>query len=139
MDEVGYKYTSGGSGTHYHCRENTTNWHEAAKVTGMSNFWYAEELDMESLIQINPVSTSVQATNDWSYYGGGVLDDRYCCDAATDQNCVYSLNHAVLVVGYGHDEDSGLDYWLIKNSWTARWGEEGYVKLKKGTGHCGVG
>merc|ERR1712180_237569 len=47
------------------------------------------------------------------------------------------LNHAVLVVGYGRQ--SGQDYWLIKNSWGRSWGENGFVKVKKGTGHCGVG
>ena len=39
------------------------------------------------------------------------------------------LNHGVLVVGYGLDEASGLEYWLIKNSWNTTWGDKGYLKI----------
>merc|ERR1711970_1493546 len=105
----------------------------------MQNKWYTDEQDMETLVQINPVSTSVQATTTWYDYAGGVLDDPQCCDAAYDSECVYNLNHAILVVGYGYDDYSGEYYWLIKNSWADWWGDRGFLKLKKGTGHCGVG
>ena len=48
-------------------------------------------------------------------------------------------NHAVLVVGYGTDSASGLDYWLVKNSWGSSWGSNGYIKIQKGKGMCGIG
>ena len=50
-----------------------------------------------------------------------------------------STNHAVLVVGYGTDPTSKLDYWLIRNSWGTNWGANGFFKLQRGNGQCGIG
>jgi hypothetical protein len=55
--------------------------------------------------------------------------------------CGTSADHAVLVVGYGTDSQSGKDYWLVKNSWGDQWGEQGYVRMLRGkgdSGECGV-
>ena len=67
----------------------------------------------------------------WNNYTSGVLDTS---------KCGTSLDHAVLVTGWGHDSKSGLDYWEVKNSWGTRWGDKGYIKLAitNGKGICGV-
>ena len=49
----------------------------------------------------------------------------------------YPTDHAVLVVGYGNEK--GVDYWLIKNSWGTEWANEGFGKIRSGTGQCGIG
>ena len=46
------------------------------------------------------------------------------------------VNHAVLAVGFG--TMNGMDYWIIKNSWGATWGDSGYFKMQRGVNMCGI-
>jgi hypothetical protein len=47
------------------------------------------------------------------------------------------INHAVTVVGYG--TQNGMPYWLVKNSWGPNWGDNGYIRIRRGTNECGIG
>lgn len=42
------------------------------------------------------------------------------------------VDHAVLVVGIEKDF-LGQEYWIIKNSWGASWGEKGFIRFAKGS------
>ena len=80
-----------------------------------------------------PVSVAIEAdTTVFQLYSGGILDS---------DKCGTNLDHGVLLVGYGTDND--VDYWTIKNSWGESWGEEGYIRIKRTTsenspGTCGI-
>ena len=67
---------------------------------------------------VGPVSIAVDAAS-WMFYGSGVLDG----------DCGNDLDHGVLAVGYGSEEDSM--YWRIKNSWGTQWGEDGFIRVKR--------
>lgn len=56
-------------------------------------------------------------------YTSGVYTSTTCGNTPAD------VNHAVLAVGYGTDPESGLDYWIVKNSWGTDWGDEGFFKI----------
>jgi len=73
----------------------------------------------------------LNASRNFDHYASGVYDVPGC---PTTRN----LNHAPVVVGYGTDETSGLDYWLVKNSWGTHWGLEGYIKIRRGANMCGI-
>jgi len=63
---------------------------------------------------------SIDAESDYfESYTSGILTNSTAC--STD------LDHAVTVVGY--NTDGPIPYWIVRNSWGADWGEEGYVKI----------
>jgi len=59
-----------------------------------------------------------------------------------DETCGIRLDHGVVAAGYGTDDESEKDYWLIRNSWGPKWGDEGNIKIaRKGEtneGKCGI-
>ncbi|CAG2110844.1 unnamed protein product, partial [Medioppia subpectinata] len=44
--------------------------------------------------------------------------------------------HAVKILGWG--VESGVDYWLVANSWNADWGDKGYFKIRRGHNEGGI-
>ncbi|XP_049872354.1 cathepsin L [Pectinophora gossypiella] len=90
-----------------------------------------EEALMKAVATVGPVSVAIDASLEtFQLYSDGVYYDENC----SSQN----LDHGVLVVGYGTDEDGG-DYWLVKNSWGRSWGELGYIKMARNrNNHCGI-
>jgi C1A family cysteine protease len=55
-----------------------------------------------------PVAIAIRAADSFMNYESGVYNNP---------KCSRNLDHAMLLVGYGHDNKSNMDYWLIKNSW----------------------
>lgn len=49
-----------------------------------------------------------------------------------------TLDHVISVVGYGHDDAQGLDYWVIRNSWGEYWGVSGFFRLQMGNNQLGI-
>ncbi|KAL4464826.1 hypothetical protein ABPG74_011387 [Tetrahymena malaccensis] len=85
---------------------------------------------MVALATVGPLAVAVDASK-WHDYEGGVFDG---CDYTANMN----VNHAVVLVGYGTDEVEG-DYWLVRNSWGTKFGENGYIRLRRESQtKCGV-
>uniref|UniRef100_A0ACD5UUY7 Uncharacterized protein n=1 Tax=Avena sativa TaxID=4498 RepID=A0ACD5UUY7_AVESA len=55
--------------------------------------------------------------------------------------CTTQQNHAVVLIGYGVT-NTGEEYWILKNSWGAGWGQNGFFFMRRGAdgaeGLCGV-
>lgn len=90
-----------------------------------------DHLALMLAVNEQPVSVLVCASS-WQFYKKGI-HKRFCGECS---------DHAVLLIGYGSDE--GEDYWLIKNSWGPKWGEEGTIRIgrkrvdKVDGDYCGV-
>ena len=83
------------------------------------------------LLRHGPVSIAFQVVPAFRNYTSGVFQSDTCKQGPKD------VNHAVLVVGYGEEEEGG-PFWIIKNSWGKQWGEEGYFRMHRGSNMCGI-
>ena len=85
----------------------------------------------EFLYMTGPLAIAINA-NPLQTYISGILD-------VNSSQCPTSgINHAVLLVGYGVDATTGMKYWIIRNTWGKNWGENGYFRIRRGNGTCGV-
>ena len=88
-----------------------------------------------AVVQDGPLAVSFEVLPDFLHYKGGV----YVHTALQDTlNPFVLTNHVVVIVGYGHDAASGLDFWTVKNSWGEAWGEQGFFRIRRGTDECGI-
>lgn len=84
-----------------------------------------------AIFKHGPISVAIDASHKtFSFYANGVYYEPQC------KNQVDELDHAVLAVGYG--VLNGQKYWLIKNSWSNLWGNDGYVLMSMKDDNCGV-
>lgn len=83
---------------------------------------------MKELVSRQPLGVAIYSNAKClNYYSSGILTEKDCRCSNPDKN---EVNHAVTLVGYGKSDAPGCDeYWLIKNSWGPRWGEDGFFKF----------
>ncbi|UYV65105.1 hypothetical protein LAZ67_3003141 [Cordylochernes scorpioides] len=110
------------------CRYSAEN--IGATCTGYMNIPSKnEEALKEAVATIGPISVGINAQASFVAYSEGIYNEPYCSSTA--------LNHGVLVVGYG--SENGIDYWIVKNSWSTLWGEKGYIKMiRNKKNQCGI-
>jgi len=123
--EAAYPYTAADGTCQTSCTKVTT-------ISGYTDVTPDNDNAFATAVAQQPVSIAIEADqSSFQFYSGGVLTAA----------CGTALDHGVLCVGYGTD---GVEYFKVKNSWGASWGEAGYIRLARGTsynggaGQCGI-
>jgi cathepsin F len=105
------------------------------QITGALNISHNETDMAKWLVANGPISIAINA-NAMQFYMGGVSHPyKFLCNPK-------NLDHGVLIVGYGVHSyplfKKTLPYWIVKNSWGTSWGEQGYYRVYRGDGTCGL-
>ena len=136
--ETSYPYVSGTTTKSGKCQTKCAN----VAGTDVSKFVDIEpnsDIAMMTVLAERPVSIAIEADQkDFQLYKSGVFTG----------DCGATLDHGVLVVGYGTQGTN--DFYKVKNSWGPSWGLNGYILLgrgtdpvtgkpyNKGSGQCGI-
>jgi len=120
VTEQSYPYTSGrgSSGT---CK-SLSGKAVGAVISSHKMIAHDEDQMAAYMLKNGPLPIAVDAQSHWQTYTGGIVSN---CNGK-------QLDHGVMAVGYTSD------YWIVKNSWGATWGESGYIRLAYGSNQCGL-
>ena len=119
----------------YVAKDRTCNYNKSKGVVQVSSYASVSHKNvsaMKAAITAGPITVAVDAANNYFQgYTGGVLNN---CGGHNN------LDHAISAVGYG--TENGVTYAIVRNSWTASWGEAGYIRMdlnaQGSEGVCGV-
>lgn len=118
----------------YTARDGTCHFDASNVGATDSGFVDVKSKDEAALKQavgtVGPVSVAIDASHtSFQFYHSGIYHERACSQTR--------LDHGVLAVGYGSDGSN--DYWIVKNSWSASWGDSGYIKMSRDkNNNCGI-
>jgi len=112
------------------CRFTTAN--IGATLSSFKNVAARSESSLQTAVNAAPVSVAIDAShNSFQLYKSGVYYESACSAS--------NLDHGVLAIGYGTDDASGKDYWIVKNSWGTSWGMAGYINMARNqNNNCGI-
>lgn len=126
--EANYPYR----GRQMNC-QNTQVSSNVVSISGYEDVPKDDERSLMKAVAKQPVSVAIEASSrDFQLYTDGIYNG----------DCGTHLNHGVDIVGYGTDNRTGTNYWIVRNSWDTTWGDQGYILMAKDVanpqGTCGI-
>jgi hypothetical protein len=117
------------SGYRAPCTNKCEDWEDrSVKITDWQFFMFPDPETLKGLLQAGPIVAGFQVFSDFETYTEGIYEH-------VEGNLLGG--HGVAIFGYGEDDKGG--YWICKNSWGTEWGEQGWFKIRWGTGLLGFG
>lgn len=99
-------------------------------VSGSCDTTSADTEKAKACITAAPQSICVNAES-WQTYISGVMTDREC-----GSHGARALDHCVQVVGY--ETEASTPYYVVRNSWNTKWGNDGMIYLAMDGNTCGI-
>ena len=98
--------------------------HKKYYVSSYYEFAGVDKMKAE-LVEHGPISCGIQATP--------TLEQVYKTGIYEEYIESPELNHEIAVVGWGIEQETGQEYWIVRNSWGTFWGEGGFYRTPVGT------
>jgi cathepsin C len=97
-----------------------------------------EAVMLQALYEGGPLAVGFFVYPDFSSYKSGIYHHVPTITGGLNRFNPFEItNHAVLLVGWGVDANTGEKYWIVKNSWGEGWGISGYFWIRRGNDECG--
>eukprot|EP01132_Coremiostelium_polycephalum_P002423 gene2423-2992_t len=126
-------YVSGSTGSEPPCQKKCSDKSKMTLYkakTGSTVDLNSETAIQQSILNNGPVEGTFMVYQDFMGYTSGVY-------SRTPGSPLLG-GHAIKIVGWGHDDASGKNYWIVANSWGTSWGIDGYFYISRGNNECGI-
>lgn len=128
-----YPYISGQTGLSAVCNTTGKTFYKPLVDSGYILPYDMSYSSFKDALRKGVVDVVFDVQNSFYSYASGIYQPSTDCKYSS----LWSINHAMLAVGYGVSAN-GIEFAIIRNSWGTQWGELGYVKVAMPTTYPGV-